>query len=119
MVDDEPTIEPGWVAYGSDGERIGEVDDVAPDYVLVSKGRVFPRDLLIPTSAIGAVDPEAGVLRLKVTAEQVEGMGRNEPPLVDTAFGQGVTQTGETRITEGLLLDQGPRVNEDEDDRRP
>jgi hypothetical protein len=30
MIDDEPTIEPGWVAYGSDGERIGEVDDVAP-----------------------------------------------------------------------------------------
>jgi hypothetical protein len=117
MIENQDEIRPGWVAYDREGEKIGQVEDVAPDHVLVSRGLIPPKDLFIPRSAIRVVEPAAGSIQLKVPADQIEAMGWDEPPLVDTAFGQTVTQTGETTITEGMLLDQRPRVSREADRR--
>ena len=74
-------IQNGWDVYGSDGEKVGDVDEVGPNYVLVQKGMFFTKDLYVPTSAI--TDIEDDRVTLNVTKDQVESMGWDEPPMAD------------------------------------
>lgn len=74
-------IQAGWNARGSDGDKIGDIEEVGPNYLLVTKGLFFPTDLYIPTSAITQVDAEGGEVILNVTKSEVEDQGWNEPPV--------------------------------------
>ncbi len=42
-------IQNGWDVYGSDGDKIGDVGNLGPNYVLVMKGFLFTKDIYIPT----------------------------------------------------------------------
>jgi uncharacterized protein (TIGR02271 family) len=48
----------GMNVYGSDGDKVGEVDAVEPDYFVVRKGFFFPEDHYIPRSAIANFDED-------------------------------------------------------------
>jgi hypothetical protein len=48
---------------GARGRRIGRVDAVFADYLLVRSGWILPVDLYVPRDAISAVD---GVLRVEL-----------------------------------------------------
>ena len=74
------TIQAGWGAFDQSGSRIGDIEDVGPDYVLVTKGLIFVKDIYIPTSAISQVDPDAGAVHVDVDKDRIEDMGWDAPP---------------------------------------
>ena len=46
-------IQTGWDVYGSDGEKVGDIADVGPDYFIVQKGFFFPTDIYVPSPRSG------------------------------------------------------------------
>jgi hypothetical protein len=63
----EPTqhaeARPGDRLLGARGRRIGRVDAVFADYLLVRSGRILPVDLYVPRDAVSQVD---GALRVEL-----------------------------------------------------
>ena len=72
------SIQPGWDVIGSDGSKVGDVAEVAPNYLLVTKGTIFVKDIYIPTSAIESLDD--GRVHLNVPKDGIEDLGWDEPP---------------------------------------
>lgn len=62
---DVPSAKRGDRLLGGDGRRIGAVDAVFADYLLVRTGGLLPVDLYVPRSEITALD--GGDLRVDVT----------------------------------------------------
>jgi uncharacterized protein (TIGR02271 family) len=48
----------GMNVFGSDGDKVGEVDAVETDYFVVRKGFFFPEDHYIPRTAVATFDEE-------------------------------------------------------------
>lgn len=102
-------LQAGWTAYGRDGDKIGDIEEVGPNYVLVTKGLIFVTDLYIPLSAIENLDPGEGRVYLNVDKSDVDNQGWNEPPTGDTLSQpdsqgdvEGLGYTGrETDVTAG------------------
>lgn len=84
----------GMDVKGSDGEKVGTVQDVQGDYVVVSKGFFFPQDYYIPTSAIASADEKN--VYLNVTK--------------DAALDQGWDSVPETTTTTSTVYDDQPVV---------
>ncbi len=59
----------GMTVYGSDGDKVGEVDAVETDYFVVRKGFFFPEDHYIPLSAVNNADEDN--IYLAYTKDQV------------------------------------------------
>jgi hypothetical protein len=57
------TVQPGETLRGARGRRIGRVDAVFADYLLVRSGRILPVDLYVPRDAISRQD---GRLRVEL-----------------------------------------------------
>jgi uncharacterized protein (TIGR02271 family) len=87
-------IQAGWSAHGSDGDKIGDIEEVGQNYLLVTKGLIFPKDLYIPQSAIRDVDTDQGQVFLNVEKSQVDDMGWNEPPAAGDWAAGGVAGGG-------------------------
>ncbi len=85
MAMDVNQIEHGWDVFGSDGDKIGDVSDVGPNYVLVTKGFLFTKDIYIPTSAITGVEHDR--VYLNIAKDQVDSMGWDQAPMDDTSTG--------------------------------
>ncbi|MBA3275647.1 MAG: DUF2382 domain-containing protein [Chloroflexia bacterium] len=68
----------GMDVQGSDGEKVGSVQDVQGDYVVVSKGFFFPTDYYIPVSAITNADE--GNVYLNVTKDEALNQGWDQVP---------------------------------------
>jgi len=80
MRTDVNQIQPGWEIIGSDGEKVGDATDVGRDYVMLTKGLIFLKDLYVPFDAIADIDPDRQSAYLDVPKDQVESMGWDEPP---------------------------------------
>ena len=65
MLRDLRDIQVGTSVYGRDNEKVGEIQEVGPNYLLVRKGWLFTRDLYVPRSAIADVQPDAVVLNVR------------------------------------------------------
>lgn len=48
----------GMDVLGSDGEKLGEVDAIEGNFVVVKKGFFFPKDYYIPTDAVASTDAD-------------------------------------------------------------
>jgi uncharacterized protein (TIGR02271 family) len=94
MTFDIQRIQPGWAVYGSDGAKIGEVTDLGPNYVLVSKGLLFPTDIYIPSSAITNI--RADYLELNVSKDQIDSLGWDRPPTEEAVYGATTAPATET-----------------------
>lgn len=68
----------GWSVYTEDGKRIGNVVEVHPHYLLVSRGLLVVRDLYVPRYAVGSVEERK--VHLAITDERLRGMGWTAPP---------------------------------------
>jgi uncharacterized protein (TIGR02271 family) len=79
-------IQAGWSVYGRDGDKIGDIEEVGPNYLLVTKGLIFVTDLYVPMSAITDVDPNDGRVHLSVDKSAVGDQGWNEPPVAGESF---------------------------------
>ena len=71
-------ITEGTDVYGSDGEKVGSVVAVQPNYVVVEKGFFFPTDYYVPTSAIASSD--GGQVYLNVTKDEALNQGWDAEP---------------------------------------
>jgi len=74
----EIVIVPGADVVGTDGDKIGSVKDVFPDYITVEKGWFFPSDHYIPASAIS--DANESTVFLNVTKDDALQKGWENPP---------------------------------------
>jgi uncharacterized protein (TIGR02271 family) len=85
----------GMDVVGSDGEKLGSVDRVEGNFVVVKKGFFFPTDYYVPADAISAVDEDRLTLNVPkdVVLEQgwdvspFEGEGRTDTTYVDETAG--------------------------------
>jgi len=76
-------IHTGWTVVSNSGDRIGQVEDVYPDHIIVAKGFLFPSRWRVPASAISHVEHDW--VQLRVTRQQVENQSWDEPTSVQEA----------------------------------
>lgn len=74
----EIVIVPGADVVGVDGDKIGSVKEVFPDYIVVEKGWFFPSDHYIPASAIS--DANENTVFLNVSKDEALKKGWENPP---------------------------------------
>jgi len=72
----------GMDVVGSDGEKVGSVQDVQGDYVVVSKGFFFPTDYYIPFSALNNADGNS--VYLNVSKDEALNQGWDQVPEATT-----------------------------------
>lgn len=89
----------GMDVYGSDGEKVGEVDLIEQDYFVVRKGFFFPQDHYIPKSAISSADDDA--IHLNVTKDGALEQQWNEAPVQGDQTGM----VGSTGMVENGTFD--------------
>src|SRR6476660_9914887 len=53
---DYVTLVPGMDVYASDGDKVGTVREATEQSITVEKGFFFPKDYIIPISAVEGVD---------------------------------------------------------------
>jgi len=63
----------GAEVFGSDGDKLGRIAEVRPDYLVVEKGFFFPRDYTCRIADVASIRGEDVILRLS-KAELQEGM---------------------------------------------
>jgi len=91
------SITEGTDVYGSDGEKVGSIVSVGPNYVVVEKGFFFPTDYYIPVSAIAGA--QGGRVQLNVPKDAALNQGWDAVP---ADYGtETVTTTTETVGTVG------------------
>lgn len=71
-------IDSGWDVFGSDGEKVGDVQDVQAHYITVSKGFFFPTERYIPVNAITSVDDDR--VYLNVSKDEIDNHGWDVVP---------------------------------------
>jgi uncharacterized protein (TIGR02271 family) len=91
-------ITEGTDVYGSDGEKVGSVVAVQPNYVVVEKGFFFPTDYYIPTSAVASYDD--GRVYLSVTKDEALNQGWDAEPTGGYVADVGGTATTATTTYE-------------------
>src|SRR3712207_1083787 len=95
-------ITEGTDVYGSDGDKVGSVVAVQPNYIVVEKGFFFPTDYYIPTSAVASYDD--GRVYLNVTKDQALNQGWDTEPSGDVdyaATGSYTADMGATTVGAG------------------
>jgi hypothetical protein len=76
-------IQQDWEVFGSDGQKIGNVNEVHTNYIWVQKGLLFPTDMYIPVTALART--EQGCVHLSMTATEVIAAGWHTLPETITA----------------------------------
>jgi len=94
-------IDNGWDVVTSDGEKLGDVDEVHPHYLVVSKGWLFPTERYVPVSTIISVADNT--VHLSVSKSEVDSQGWDTvPDMAETTSTSGMTDsTGTTGMTSG------------------
>jgi uncharacterized protein (TIGR02271 family) len=98
---DTSQIQPGWEVIDGLGEKIGDVHEVQSDYVLVTKGLIFVKDLYIPLDAIEKVNPAEQTVVLNVHKSAIDEMAWSQAPATGAhagAFAEG-TSDDDTVLT--------------------
>jgi uncharacterized protein (TIGR02271 family) len=87
-------IDHGYDVFAADGEKVGDVQEVHPHYLVVSKGFFFPTERYVPVSAI--TDVREDRVFVNVTKDQIDSQGWDTVPNaddVDTYTTSGMTPT--------------------------
>ena len=71
-------IQHGWDVFDADGDKVGDVSEVRGDYLVLSKGFLFTKELYVPASAIGRVEHDR--VYLTVSKDQIEAQGWDRMP---------------------------------------
>jgi hypothetical protein len=105
-------IDDGWEVVGVDGQKVGVVKDIEPDYVVVGRGLLFTTERFVPVDAISAVEP--GRVFLNVTRDEIDNRGWTTPPLPSNA----VPLAGDAAIPELATISGGESRVDNALDRR-
>jgi len=87
----------GMDVVGSDDAKVGDVDRLEGDFVVVKKGFFFPKDYYIPTSAFTTVDGDRAYLN--VTKDDALNQGWDVAPGNETSYDDRI---GTTTATTGI-----------------
>lgn len=71
-------IDTDWSVYGADLRKVGTVDDVQPDYLVVRHGIFFRRARYIPVSTIFSVERQC--VYINVSLKDIDERGWNHEP---------------------------------------
>lgn len=78
----QPELTTGTTVYGSDGEKIGDISEVATGYFTVKEGVILTSEMHFPTSLVAGVDDDG--VRLTISKSEVEaGDWSSRPVLSD------------------------------------
>lgn len=92
-------IDHGWDVFSSDGDKIGDVEEVQSHYLTVSKGFFFPSEKYVPVSAITSVDGER--VYVNATKSEIDNLGW------DTIPGDTTTSYTDTQYTDTMDTTRG------------
>jgi hypothetical protein len=71
-------VDTHWSVYGADLRKVGTVDDVLPDYLVVRKGVIFRRARYIPVSTIFNIERQC--VYLNVSMKDIDDRGWDRLP---------------------------------------
>ena len=83
-------IQAGWDAIGADDQKIGTIQDVGTNFLLIEKGLIFVNDIYVPSRAVTSIDVNRGCVYLNVRKDDVDAQGWTSPP-EDTDIWEGWT----------------------------
>ena len=113
----ETSITEGTDVYGSDGEKVGSIAAVRPNYLVVEKGFFFPTDYYIPAASVSSV--EEGRVHLAVTKDAALNQGWDAVPadydseaVVTTTETVGSYSTDTTAVSAGGAYATGVAVGD-------
>ncbi|MEJ7652854.1 MAG: DUF2382 domain-containing protein [Chloroflexia bacterium] len=118
MAMDLTQIRRGTNVYGSDGEKVGDVEEVSANYILVQKGMIFQKEFYIPADSITSVDDDG--VYLSVSKDQIGDMGWDQPPTRDTGYASpeystsSATDGTEYRDNDETVTTQSATTSDDE-----
>jgi uncharacterized protein (TIGR02271 family) len=94
----------GTEVVGADGEKVGKIVAVHPNYVVVEKGFFFPTDYYVPTSAIAREEGDRVVLSM----DRDEALAQNwdEVPTDIAAGEDDAYSVGAASATSGTVADR-------------
>ena len=98
-------IDHGWDVFSSDGDKIGDVEEVHSHYLTVSKGFFFPSEKYVPVSSITNVDGER--VYVNATKSEIDNLGWDTIPddtasYADTSYTDTTTYTDTMDTTRGV-----------------
>lgn len=97
---DRNSIHAGTPVYSSDGEHVGDVEDVGSTYIRARKGWFFVKERYIPLTAIVRIDVDG--VYLSVAKDQMDAMAWDAPPAeTSVAATQTASDTAATYHTTG------------------
>jgi uncharacterized protein (TIGR02271 family) len=113
MQSNSTQVQPGWDVIGSDDQKIGEITEVGSNYVVLTKGLIFPKDLYVPMNTISSVDADAACVYLNVAKDDVDSMGWDQIPADDgvatgdygTSYDSGTVGTDGATATNRTTID--------------
>jgi hypothetical protein len=74
------TVEAGWHVYDEAGDKIGTVEQVGSNYLLVRKGIIFVKDVYVPFAAITTVDEADGAVSVSANKADIDQIGWDQMP---------------------------------------
>ncbi|HET9014573.1 MAG TPA: DUF2171 domain-containing protein [Thermomicrobiaceae bacterium] len=84
------TIQHGWDVEDNNGNKVGDVAEVAGTYIVVSQGWLFPTERYVPRSALREVRDNK--VFLTVSKDEIDQRGWDQPPLTSTTAPAGTTR---------------------------
>ena len=72
----------GMEVYDSDGDKVGKVFSIYPNYIVIEKGFFFPTDYYIPTSAVSTYAENK--IYLTVSKDEALNQGWDNEPVDDS-----------------------------------
>ena len=84
-------VQPGWAVIDRLGEKIGDVNQVQSDHLVLTKGLIFLKDLYVPIDAIETVD----------TTEQTVTLNVHKGDIDETRWAQAPADSYGGEFTEG------------------
>jgi len=100
---DYVTLVPGMDVYASDGDKVGTIREATEQSITVEKGFFFPKDYVIPISAVEGVDDNDRVYLLvtkDAALSEQWGTGMVSETMTTTTTGMAATDTIETDTIE-------------------
>jgi len=76
----QSALQVGTTVYSSDGDKIGDIAEVQPNYFVIEKGFIFTEDLYIPASAVAASDADG--VRLNLTKDEIDAQDWSSVPVL-------------------------------------
>jgi uncharacterized protein (TIGR02271 family) len=73
-------VQPGWTVVDQLGEKIGDVNDVQSDYLVLTKGLIFLKDIYVPLDAIETVDTSDQTVTLNVRKADIDESRWSQAP---------------------------------------